>query len=179
MLDRQPDSPPQLPLISLALLFITYATFGWLLHHWTSDRAIWLAVAFGVTILGGVVTYPSRSVALIFGRFFKTDTRALILVVAASILSVILLTWVQFFVDTIVLCTAGLLVSLDLKIRGWSKPISLLLIIGWQLLGLSTGLYLQYFQMHPPDNLPTYLYSDYWLQLVDSLAEWLRQQLNI
>jgi hypothetical protein len=169
VLDRQPDPTPKLPRISLALLFLTYATFGWLLHHWTSDRSIWLAVAFGVTVLGGVVTYPSRSVALLFGKFFKTDTRALILIVSASILSVVLLTWVQFFVDTIVLCTAGLLVSLDLKIRGWSKPLSLLLIIGWQLFGLSAGLYLQYFQMHPPDHLPPYLYSDYWFQLINQL----------
>jgi hypothetical protein len=169
VLDRQPDLLPKLPRMSLALLFLTYVTFGWLLHQWTSDRAIWLAVAFGVTILGGIVAYPSRSVALIFGRFFKTDTRALILVISASIMSVVLLTWVQFFVDTVVLCTAGLLVSLDLKIRGWSKPISLLLIIGWQLLGLSTGLSLQYFHMYPPDNLPTYLYADYWLQLIDRL----------
>ncbi len=169
MLDPQSDFPPKLPLISLVLLFLTYATFGWLLHYWTTDRAIWLAVAFGVTMLGGVVSYPSRSVSLIFGKFFKTDTRALILIVSASILSVILLTWVQFFVDTIVLCAAGLLVSLDLKIRGWSKPISLLLIIGWQLLGLSTGLCLQYFYMHPPNNLPIYLYSDYWLQFIERL----------
>jgi hypothetical protein len=168
VLDRQPD-PPKLPLISLALLFLTYTTFGWLLHHWTEDRAIWLAVAFGVTVLGGVVAYPSRSVALLFGKFFKTDTRALILIVSVSIVSVILLTWVQFFVDAIVLCSAGLLVSLDLKIRGWSKPLSLLLIIGWQLLGLSTGIWLQHFYLYPPDNLPTYLYSDYWFQLIERL----------
>lgn len=169
MLDRQPDLLPKLPRMSLALLFLTYATFGWLLHQWTSDQSIWLAVAFGVTVLGGIVAYPSRSVSLLFGRFFKTDTRALILIVSASIISVILLTWLQFFVDTVVLCTAGLLVSLDLKIRGWSKPISLLLIIGWQLLGLSAGLSLHYLHMHPPQNLPIYFYADYWSQFIDRL----------
>ena len=169
MLDRQPNPTPRLPWISLGLLFLTYATFVWLLHRWTSDRAIWLGVAFGVTILGAIVTYPSRSVDLVFGRFFKTDTRALILIIFTSITSVILLTWLQFFVDMIVLGTAGLLVSLDLKIRGWSKSLSLLLIIGWQLLGMSIGLYLKYIQMYPPDHLPIYLYSDYWLKFIDGL----------
>ena len=164
-----PSPSLKLPLTSLALLFLTYATFGWLLHNWTSDRSIWLAVGFGVTILGGFVTYPSRSVALSFGGFFKTDTRALILIISTSIMSVVLLTWLQFFVDTVVLCTAGLLVSLDLKVRGWSKPISLLLIVGWQLLGMSTGLSFHYLVAHPLTNLPAYFYSDYWLKYIDQL----------
>ena len=168
-IDSQTSPPPKLPLISLALLFLTDATFGWILHDWTSDRVIWLAVAFGITILGGVVTYPSRSVSLIFGRFFQTDMRALILIVGTSLMSVILLTWLKFFIDTVVLFSAGLLVSLDLKVRGWSKPISLLLIIGWQLLGMSMGLYLHYLSAHPLANLPEYVYSDYWLQFIDRL----------
>jgi hypothetical protein len=165
--DRQTPSTRKLPWAALALLFLTDATFGWLLYDWTSDRQIWLAVAFGITILGGFVAYPSRSVSLSFGGFFKTDTRALILIIFASIMSVILLTWLQFFVDTVVLCTAGLLVSLDLKVRGWSKPISLLLIVGWQLLGLSAGLGWHYLHIHPLINVPEYFYASYWLQFLD------------
>jgi hypothetical protein len=168
--DRQPSPTPKLPWISLALLFLTYTTFGWLLHDWTSNRSIWLAVAISVTILGGFVTYPSRSVSLSFAGFFKTDIRALILIIGTSIVSVVLLTWLNFFVDTVVLCTAGLLVSLDLKVRGWSKPLSLLLIIGWQLLGMSTGLCFRYYATHPLANLPAYFYSDYWLQFIDKLT---------
>jgi hypothetical protein len=169
MLDRQTSPHPKLPLASLALLFLTYATFGWLLYDWTSDREIWLAVAIGIMIIGGFVTYPSRSVALSFGGFFKTDIRALILIIGTSIMSVVLLTWLKSFVDAVVLCAAGLLVSLELKVRGWSKPISLLLIIGWQLLGMSAGLCSHYFYTHPLTNLPTYVYSDYWLQFMDKL----------
>jgi hypothetical protein len=105
---------------------------------------------------------------------FKTDIRALILIVLASVVSVVLLTWLQFFVDTIVLCTAGLLISLDLKIRGWSKPLSLLLIIGWQLLGMSTGLYLHYFFLNPLPNLPPYFYSDYWNLIIEQFINVLR-----
>ena len=161
-------STPKLPWTSLALLFLTDATFGWLLHDWTSNREIWLIVAFAITMLGAIVAYPSRSVAMIFGRFFKTDTRALILIIFASMMSVILLTWLQFFVDTIVLCAAGLLVSLDLKVRGWSKPISMLLIIGWQLLGLSAGLCFYYLHTHPLIDVPEYFYDTYWLHLIKS-----------
>jgi hypothetical protein len=170
VLDRQ-NPTPKLPLTSLALLLLTYATFGWLIYDWTSDRRMWLAVAGGVTLLGVIVTYPSRSVSFGFGGFFKTDTRALILIILTSVVCVALLTWLQFFVDTIVLCTAGLLVSLDLKIRGWSKALSMVIISGWQLMGMSIGLCLHYIYTHPASNLPAYLYTDYWTQFVDRIVK--------
>jgi hypothetical protein len=164
-------STPKLPWTSLALLFLTDATFGWLLHDWTSNRELWLVVALALTTLGAIVAYPSRSVSIIFGRFFKTDTRALILIIFASLMSVILLTWLRFFVDTVVLCTAGLLVSLDLKVRGWRKPISMLLIIGLQLLGLSAGLGCYYLHTHPIIDVPEYFYSSYWLHSIEQLMK--------
>jgi hypothetical protein len=170
VIDRQTPSKPKLPWLSLVLLFLTDATFGWLVHDWTSDREIWLSVAFGLTLLGAIVTYPSLSVAMIFGRFFKTDTRALILIIFASIMSIILLTWLHLFVNTLVLCCAGLLTSLDLKVRGWRKPISLLLIIGWQLLSMSVGLGLHYLYLYPLTNMPVYFYADYWLQFLPKLS---------
>jgi hypothetical protein len=158
------------PITSLLLLFLTYTTFGWLLHDWTANRTIWLSVGLGTVVLGAIVTYPSRSVSLGFGGFFKTDMRALILIVLSSILTVVLLTWLQFFVDAVVLCTAGLLVSLDLKTRGWRNPLTLLVIIGWQLLGMSAGLGLNYLYQHPIANLPPYFYTDYWLQIVNFIT---------
>jgi hypothetical protein len=166
VLDRQTSPTPKLPWTSLALLFITYATFGWLLYDWTNDRLIWLVVAVGVTLIGGVVTYPSRSISLGFAGFFKTDTRAFILIVLTSIISVFLLAWAKLFVDTVVLFTAGLLVSLDLKVSGWNKPVILLLIIIWQLLSMSAGLTAHYFSSHPLPNLPEYCYSVYWLRFL-------------
>jgi hypothetical protein len=175
--DRQTSPTPKLPYLSLTLLFLTYVTFGWLLYGWTSDRVIWLVAAFAVVILGGFVAHPSRSVSLSFGRFFKTDIRAFILIILASIGSVILLTWLQLFVDVVVLCTAGLLVSLDLRTGGWNKPIALLIIIGWQLLGMSAGLYLHDLWVHPPSNLPTYFYGNYWGRLLDTVIHRLQQSL--
>jgi hypothetical protein len=167
VLNRQPSPTSRLPWISLALLLLTYATFGWLLYDWTRNREVWLLVGLGSAILAGFVTYPSRTVSMSFGGFFRADARALILIILGSIVSVILLTWLQIFVDVVVLCAAGLLVSLDLKTRGWSKPLTLLMIIGWQLLSLSLGLCLHYFNSHPLTNLPPYFYSAYWLQLLD------------
>ncbi len=169
MIDRQPVPNPKLPWQSLGLLLITYVTFGWLLYGLTRNRSIWLLVAFATVMLGGFVTYPSRSVSFGFGGFFKTDTRALILMIGASITSVFLLTSLQLFVDTVVLTTAGLLVSLDLKTRGWSKPFNLLLIVGWQLLGMSAGLALRHFSLHPLANTPEYFYYDYWLKMLHGL----------
>jgi hypothetical protein len=164
VLDRQ---KLKFPLTSLALLFLTYATFGWLLHDWTDNRQVWLLVGLGTIVLAGIATYPSRSVSMGFGGFFKTDTRALILLVFGSLLSVVLLTWVQVFVDAVILSAAGFLVSLDLKVRGWNNAVSLFVIIGWQLLGMSAGLGLHYLYLHPMTNLPAFLYTDYWFELLD------------
>ncbi len=168
-IDRQTPVLKKIPLTSLLLLFVTYTTFGWLLYGWTENRQIWLLAATGIAILGIVVTYPSQSVSFSFGGFFKTDTRALILMILASILSVVLLAWLQFFVDAIVLCTAGLLVSLDLKIRRWSKALTLIVIVCCQLLGMSAGLTLHYLYIHPIQNLPIYFYSDYWLKFIEGI----------
>jgi hypothetical protein len=150
VLDRQ---KLKFPLTSLALLFLTYATFGWLLHDWTENRQVWLLVGLGTIVLAGIATYPSRSVSMGFGGFFKTDTRAL--------------TWLQVFVDAVILSAAGFLASLDLKVRGWNNVVSLIVIIGWQLLGMSTGLGLHYLYLHPIANLPVFFYTDYWFELLD------------
>jgi hypothetical protein len=164
--DRQTSLTPKLPYFALALLLVTYVIFGWLLYAWTKDRVIWLIVAFAIVLFGGFLAYPSQSVSLSFGRFFKTDIRAFILIILTSIGSVILLTWLKFFVDAVVLCAAGLLVSLDLKTGGWSKPMTLLIIIGWQLLGMSIGLYLHDLWSYPPSDLPAYFYISYWGRLL-------------
>ncbi len=153
----------------MALLLLADATFGWALYGLTRDRSSWLLVAFLLTILAGIVTYPSKSISMGFGGFFKTDTRAFILIVVSSIGSVLLLTSLQLFVDIVVLTTAGLLVSLDLKTRGWSKRFNLFLIIGWQLIGLSTGLACRYIVLHPIANLPEFVYVDYWVQVLDQI----------
>jgi hypothetical protein len=168
VLDRQTSPTPRVPWTSLVILFLTYATFGWLLHDWTDDRLVWLSVAFCSIVMGGIVTYPSRSVSIGFAGFFKTDTRALILIVIGSILAVILLTWLQFFVDAVVLCAAGLLASLDLKTRNWNNVLSLIIIVGWQLLGISAGLYAYYVYVNPLTNLPGFFYFEYWFRLLDS-----------
>jgi hypothetical protein len=99
-----------------------------------------------------------------FGSLLKTDVKAFVLILVVSIASILLIAWIQIFVDLVILATAGLLVSLDLKTGGWSKPFSLVLIIGWQLLGMSIGIGLHHLYFHPLASLPEYFYSTYWLQ---------------
>jgi hypothetical protein len=169
VLERYPSPNPKIPWTSLVLLILANATLGWSLYGLTRDRSSWLFTAFLLTILGGIVTYPSRSIAMGFGGFFKTDTRAFILIVVSSIGSVLLLTSLRLFVDTVLLTTAGLLVSLDLKTSGWSKRFSLFLIIGWQLIGLSAGLAFRYIVLNPIANLPEFIYADYWVNVLDRI----------
>ena len=153
---------------SLPLLLIAHTAFGWLLYDWTSNRSIWLLVAFGSMVLGGIVTYPSRTIAEGFHHLFRTDTRAFILICGTCIISVFLITSVPFFFGIVILITAGLLVSLDLRISGWRNWFILCTIVSCQLFGLTIGLDLHYLSAHPIINVPAYLYFNYWLHLLDA-----------
>jgi hypothetical protein len=161
-------SSSKFPWLSALLLLLTYATFGWLLYGWTIDRQIWLLTAFGAVLLGAIVAYPGRSIELGLTSFFGANARAFILIIVTSIFSVVLLTWFQFFADSVLLSTAGLLFSLDLKVAGWQKRSRLLLIIGWQLLGLSLGLLAHYLVLYP-ESFPVSLSWPTWQKYLPSL----------
>jgi hypothetical protein len=137
------------PWLSALLLLLTYATFGWLLYGWTIERQMWILAALGTLVLGGIVAYPGKSIELGLTSFFGANARGFILIIVTSILSVVLLTWFQFLADIILLLSAGLLFSLDLKVSGWGQGSRLLLIIGWQLLGMSLGLLIHYLVLNP------------------------------
>jgi hypothetical protein len=151
---------PKLPKISGGLVLLTYATFGWLLYGWTTNRGMWLAAAFGAIVLGALAAYPGRSIELGLTSFFGANAKAFILMIFASVFSVVLLTWLQFFADAILLFTAGLLFSLDLKFAGWKKRSRLLIIIGWQLLGMSIGLGIHHLVLNP-ELMPVYLSENF------------------
>jgi hypothetical protein len=119
-------------------------------------------------LLGTIVAYPGRSIELGLTGFVGANLRAFILIVFASVLSVVLLTWFQFLADTILLSTAGLLFSLDLKIAGWSKKSRLLLIITYQLLGIGLGM-LAHNLLMSPESFPIRLSWLDWQKYLPSL----------
>jgi hypothetical protein len=156
------DSPPTLrkfgqPWMALFLTIVTYATVGWMISskgHRMPNLPLslpeqWLLYGFVVTILGTIATYPTKSIQLGFTNLFSPNFRALVLLFAVSIVAVILFTWTAIFIDVVVLLSAGLLLSLDMKLARWNKIQRLISIVLCQLFGFYLGIAAHQVSIHP------------------------------
>ncbi|AFZ12683.1 hypothetical protein Cri9333_1798 [Crinalium epipsammum PCC 9333] len=130
----------KLPRASLALLLLTYITFGWLLYAWTLSWRVWLLTAFFAVVVALALTFPLRSIQIFFAGALKTDTRALIFILAISFLAVALLTWFQTFVRVLVLLSSGLLARLDLHNADFKVIPTFAIMTIVSLVGLGLGL---------------------------------------
>ncbi|HEY9692077.1 MAG TPA: hypothetical protein V6D15_07720 [Oculatellaceae cyanobacterium] len=140
----------KLPWASLALLLLTYITFGWLLYAWNLSWRVWLLTAFFVVVISLALTFPIRSIQIFFAGALKTDTRALIFILALSFFAVALLTWFQTFVRVLVLLSSGLLARLDLHNADFKVIPTFVIMAITSLVGLGLGLLIHHWLiLHP------------------------------
>jgi hypothetical protein len=140
----------KLPWASLALLLLTYITFGWILYTWTLSWRVWLLTAFFVVVIALALTFPLRSTQFFFAGALRTDTRALIFILAISFLAVVLLTWFQTFVRVLVLLSSGLLARLDLHNANFKAIPAFVIMTSTSLIGLGLGLLVHHWLiLHP------------------------------
>jgi len=140
----------KLPWASLALLLLTYITFGWILYTWTLSWRVWLLTAFLVVVIALALTFPLKSIQIFFAGALKSDTRALIFILALSFAAVALLTWFQTFVRVLVLLSSGLLARLDLHNADFKVIPTFAIMASTSLLGLGLGLSIHHWLiLHP------------------------------
>ena len=140
----------KLPWASLALLLLTYITFGWILSAWTLSWRAWLLTAFFVVLIALALTFPLRSIQIFFAGALRTDTRALIFILAISFFAVVLLTWFQTFVRVLVLLSSGLLARLDLHNADFKVIPTFAIMTIVSLVGLGLGLLIHHWLiLHP------------------------------
>jgi hypothetical protein len=140
----------KLPWASLALLLLTYITFGWILYAWTLSWRVWLLTAFFVVLIALALTFPLRSIQIFFAGALRTDTRALIFILALSFFAVVLLTWFQTFVRVLVLLSSGLLARLDLHNADFKVIPTFAIMTIVALVGLGLGLLIHHWLiLHP------------------------------
>ena len=140
----------KLPWASLALLLLTYITFGWILYAWTLSWRVWLLTAFFVVLISLALTFPLRSIQFFFAGALRTDTRALIFILAISFFAVVLLTWFQTFVRVLVLLSSGLLARLDLHNADFKVIPTFAIMTIVALVGLGLGLLIHHWLiLHP------------------------------
>ena len=140
----------KLPWASLALLLLTYITFGWILYAWTLSWRAWLLTAFLVVLIVLALAFPLRSIQIFFAGALRTDTRALIFILALSFFAVVLLTWFQTFVRVLVLLSSGLLARLDLHNADFKEVPTFAIMTIVSLVGLGLGLLIHHWLiLHP------------------------------
>lgn len=130
----------KLPFGSLTLLLVTYSIFGWFLFSSTFSQTIWWLEFFLALLLPIVLTAPLTLLKMGFVRWLSNDTRYFIAVIFASLLGVVVLTWIRVFADILVLISAGALVRVDLQIAEFTKLQALLILMMVSWAGFSIGL---------------------------------------
>jgi len=140
----------KLPWASLALLLLTYITFGWILYAWSLSWRVWLLTAFFVVLITLALTFPLRSIQIFFAGALRTDTRALIFILALSFFAVVLLTWFQTFVRVLVLLSSGLLARLDLHNADFKVIPTFAIMTIVALVGLGLGLLIHHWLILQP-----------------------------
>ncbi len=162
------------PWLSLGVMLITYAVFGWHIatvsviwsHSWVveakgwgfslEDDALMLAIhLFAILIIvltSLALTAPVTLMTFFVGSWMKSEMQSILAMIVWTFLLVLLLRWFNFFVQFLVLFSAAILGRLELRYIGYnrSQTVFMLSIIG--LVGFGGGA-LSYFYWFDPSVL--------------------------
>lgn len=132
-----------IPFLSLTLLLISYGIFGWSLANSNASLLVYVIVVAAIFLLDAILTSPLPSLKKIIAPWFQSEVATFLSVIFGAFLFVIVMRWIQFFVNTFVLVSAGILVRLDTQVYGLKKWQSfwVLVIISEASLGLGYALY--------------------------------------
>ncbi len=137
------------PLLSLALLFITYSTFGWFIERgspilsqiildrgrawgWQgildtlgfSEEIAALGLVYGLAlVMIALITLsliaPVALITIVFGSSFKSDAWSIISILLWSFAFVFMLRWIAITARLLLLIASAILAKLDLQDRGY------------------------------------------------------------
>jgi hypothetical protein len=136
---RNAIATKKFPWISLALLLATYGIIGWQLSTLESHWMLWVFAAIATVLLAVAVASPWSKVRDGFASCFASDTKAFLIAVVIAFFSVVIITWLHIFVHILVVCSASLLVRLDVQAARWSIRQSFWLITIASLISLALG----------------------------------------
>jgi hypothetical protein len=147
------------PWLSLMLLLLTYAVFGWYYGSWTAwlvrteaesgwflqeNIATILIEFIGAFLVLVMVLGFAAPIALMtfsVGNWLKNDTRAFIALLIASAIGVIVIYWLQYLAQFTLLLGAASLFRLELQTLGCKSRLSTWLLVIVCLLGFALGVF--------------------------------------
>lgn len=126
-----------LPWPSLAILLLTYTTFGCTLPP---DRlSVWLLAAIFGGFLSAVLTAPLRQAKSWVVGWLKTDVGMFVSVIAIAFLAALVLSRIHIFASPMILLFAGALARLDTETSGFTEWQAFWILTVASLFGLGIG----------------------------------------
>ena len=111
----------KIPWSSLAILFVTYSTFGWTLSNSDTNLTVWIFAVVAVLLLSGILTAPLTNAKTLIFRWFRTDVGAFLSIITTAFFAVVVVAWLHLFATGLVLLSAGALARLDIQTSGFKK----------------------------------------------------------
>ena len=132
-----------IPLLSFTLLLISYSIFGWSLANSKASLFLYLVVIVSIFLLDAILNFRFLNFKAIV-PLFNSELYTFLSAVFTAFLCVIIIRWINFFIHSLVLISAGILVRIDTQIYGLNRwqSFGILLIISEGSLGLGYALYL-------------------------------------
>jgi hypothetical protein len=147
------------PWLSLVLLLLTYAVFGWYYGSWAAwlvkieaesgwflkDNIATIVIEFvgAFLVLAMALGFAAPIALMTFsvGNWLKNDTRAFIGLLIASAIGVIVIYWLEYLAHFVLLLGAASLFRLELQTLGWKGRKSTWTLVFFCLLGFSLGVF--------------------------------------
>lgn len=133
----------KIPFLSLTLLFLTYALFGWSVAEATPQLWIWGIFGIILTILVMVIVGPVTRFRNIFGIWLQSDATAFLSIMVAAFITVMLVTRLDLLMQWLVLLAPGYLARLELQRAGYQAWPTFFITVIVALVGYSAGIVLQ------------------------------------
>ena len=160
----KPIAAKRIPWLSLLLLLVSYASFGWFLCHYASPlvdslpkgistrevfdrvliqpalpKVILLATIGGIIFLSLAFMQPLSNFTRFVDRWFKSDTVAFLTIAILAGLITVVLYWLQVFLFVATIAAAGALARIDLQTHRFSSLQSFWILSTFSLVGLIAG----------------------------------------
>lgn len=129
----------RLPWVSLSLLLLTYATYGWLISQAKAPLLVWLLAVTAALLLVGGLTSPLNRVADYSFVLFKSNLRSFSMTVLAALLFFVMVAWFRVFLDTLVIIAASILARIDFQTSSFSLGQTFWIVSTISLIGLGLG----------------------------------------
>jgi hypothetical protein len=151
------------PWLSLLLVLLTYAVFGWFVASESENWRNWLleqgkswnwgfeegayqifihvVATFAIISISLILTAPIAMMTYILGSWMGSDAKAILSILVWSFVFVLMIRWFEYFIRFLVLLSAAILGRLELQTLGYNKWQTFTLLTLLCLLGFALGVF--------------------------------------